>query len=70
MAVSHTGWEDDVARMLCRTKKGQPPGGSHAREGKERYPAPGPDLQRVHPLEAGIFHRQEEGVVLRRDSAV
>lgn len=23
MAVSHTGWEEDAARMLCRRKKGQ-----------------------------------------------
>lgn len=26
MAVSHTGWEEDAARMLCRRKRGQPRG--------------------------------------------
>lgn len=39
------------------------------RQGKARSPAPEPDLQRVHPLEAGILHRQEHGAVLWGDSA-
>jgi hypothetical protein len=38
MAVSHTGWEEDVARVLCRIKEGQPQGCSYARQGKVPSP--------------------------------
>lgn len=38
VAVSHTGWEEDSARILCRTKKDQPLGGSHDRARKGPQP--------------------------------